>query len=604
MIKLNNINNNKKKGEEAMNLLERFAIQEESYMVPLYAGEGKINKEMIENLNKNIDCDQLTNKSKALAVMSYTYGSLVGVTTTGVSLGLSVLNNVDQFFDGDTLSVMKARKVFKNIGKNYEKGYRYQTVFPKANRITVINKFGVAVEMVRVSAHEVREFDERLKRVDIYSCTKEDMKLIARDLDTIGRALQELAIDVTKDKSKDIGYNIMDFITTSTKTHSRKIAHGNFTNNIQEVINNHFKRVAAPNYKIETKFIKLADADVNSRSEMSEAVVEDVAGIMMEAINDGYTDTMNTLCDKFKLANSKMYAEYFTLIEVAKKADSENAKKVAHMIKCSIVAMSAITSLYSLRDDNAAIDGAYIKEIASKLRAGLYTEADQLGYKASQVVKFAIAGAFCYLKAGKITVKAKPSFTQLWTMFDKEFIIEYLAINGEATIKDMLTVKYNNFDICLGQELAFVDGMAEVKDAGYVVVTENYTGKAVVTEDGVEAIVNHYDYEPTKVLFLDRIYTPKVVAIVPGQAYKRPESILVRDKEDKNYKMHNKSISKLAYTCEQMRVVAGKDGIKDVVIKKGAKLCFLGTSLSVATGMMEASDAIITNGYGGVVFLK
>lgn len=604
MIKLNNVNNNKKKGEEAMNLLERFAIQEESYMVPLYAGEGKINKEMIENLNKNIDCDQLTNKSKALAVMSYTYGSLVGVTTTGVSLGLSVLNNVDQFFDGDVLSVMKARKVFKNIGKNYEKGYRYQTVFPKANRITVINKFGVAVEMVRVSAHEVREFDERLKRVDIYSCTKADMKLIARDLDTIGRALQELAIDVTKDKSKDIGYNIMDFITTSTKTHSRKVAHGNFTNNIQEVINNHFKRVAAPNYKIETKFIKLADADVNSRSEMSEAVVEDVAGIMMEAINDGYTETMNTLCDKFKLANSKMYAEYFTLIEIAKKADSENAKKVAHMIKCSIVAMSAITSLYSLREDNAAIDGAYIKEMAHKLRAGLYTEADQLGYKASQVVKFAIAGAFCYLKAGKITVKAKPSFTQLWTMFDKEFIIEYLAINGEATIKDMLTVKYNNFDICLGQELAFVDGMAEVKDTGCVVVAENYTGKAVVTEDGVEAIVNHYDYEPTKVLFLDRIYTPKVVAIVPGQAYKRPESILVRDKEDKNYKMHNKSISKLAYTCEQMRVVVGKDGIKDVVIKKGAKLCFLGTSLSVATGMMEASDAIITNGYGGVVFLK
>lgn len=606
MIKLNNTNKtNKVTGETAMSLLSRFEIQKNEYMVPLYTGVGRINKDMIENTGKSIDCNQLVNKSKALAAMSYTHGSLVGVTTTGVNLGLSILSNVDQFFDGDTLVLDKARKVFKEMSKKFEMGYKYQPVFNKANKITVTNKFGAVVEMIRVSVHEVREFDERIKRMDCSCCTKEDMKLIARDLDIIGRALQELAIDVTKDKSKDIGYNIMSFVQTATKTHSRVISHGNFTNNINEIINNHFMRVSAPNYKIEASFIKLSNADINSRSEMSEAVVEDVAGIMMEAINDGYTDTMGKLCDQFKLANNKMYAGYFTLIDIAKKANDENAKKIAHMIKCSIIAMNTITSLYSLRDNNASINGAYINEIAQKLRNGLYTEAKRIGVgSANQVVKYAIAGAFCQLKGGKISVKAKASFTQLWAMFSKEFIIEYLAMSGEAAIKDILTVKYNNFDICLGQELEFIDGMAEV-EAGCVVVTENYTGKAVVTEDGIEAKVNHYAYIPTPVLFLDKIYNGTPIDISNNTAYTRPETFISReDFNGEDYEMFNKSVSKRVHTVPFMRVVT-QNNINDLIIQNGNKIFFVGTALNPFTAkVMKPGHALITNGYGGVVFVK
>lgn len=609
MIKLNNTNNinNNAKGEEViMNLLNRFETQKNEYMVPLYTGVGRINKDMIENTKRPIDCDQLSNKSKALAVMSYSFGSLVGVTTTGTSLGLSVLSNVDQFFDGEKLVLNKARKVFKEMSKNHKKGYKYQPVFNKVNKISVVNKFGAVVEMIRVSVHEVREFDERIKRIDSTCCTKEDMKIIAKDLDIIGRALQELAIDVTKDKSKDIGYNINNFIQTGTKTHSRVIANGDFTNNIKEVIDNHFNRVATPDYKISANFLKLANANIDSKSDMGAAVVEDIAGQMMEAINDGYTDTMGNLCDQFKLANNKMYARYFTLIDIAKNAKDENSKKIAHMIRCSIIAMNTITSLYSLRENNAAINGAYINEIAERLRNGLYTEAKRIGVSAAnQVVKFAIAGAFCKLKAGKITLKAKASFTQLWAMFSKEFIIEYLAMSGEAEIKDMLTVKYNNFDICLGQELEFVDGMAEVEDTGCVVVAENYTGKAVVTEDGIEAKVNHYAYVPTPVLFLNNIYDSKPIDVSNNTAYERPEKFITRESfKEEDYKMFNQSLSKRVHSVKCMKIT-GQNNIYDLMLQHENKVFFVGTVMNPFTNKaMMPGHALITNGYGGVVFVR
>lgn len=602
MIKLNNNTVAAgKKGNEKMNVMEMLEMQKDVYMQPLYQGVGAINKEAIESMNRNIACDKIENKSKALAVMSYSFGSLVGVTTTGVNLGLTILSNADQFFNDGQLSLTKIRKVFKKLGAEYERGYKYQPVFNRANKATVLNKFGSALELVRVSAHEVREFDARIKRIDVYCCTKEDLVLIAKDLDIIGRAMQELAIDVTKDKSKDIGYNIMSFIQAKTKTHSRIVAAGNFVNNIGDIIDNHYGKKAVPSYSVAPSFVKIADADEENKSAMSSAVVEDVAGSLMEEINDGYTRAMNKLFDSYKLSHNKMYSKYFNLIEIAKRADDESSLKIAHLLKCSVIAMSSITSLYGLKDGDASVNGAYIKEVGKKLRAGLYTEGSKLGLTPQAVVEIAIAGSFCYIENNKIADKKKPSFTQLWTIFDKEFVIEYLNINGEATIKDMLTVKYTNYDLCLGDKLIFDNGLA-ITEYGTVKVQESYTGDAVVTEDGIEAVVDHYAYEPTEVIFLDNVYERNIINLVPGQGYERPKNVIVRSKDNKDM-LFNQAISKMIFSSEQSKV-ATNSNVRDFIIKKGNKISIIGTVLSAGNNTGKIDHAIITNGSGGVVFFK
>lgn len=628
-LELNNGGNN-------MNIVERIKLNKQKNMEALYTGEN-IDKSIIEAMGEDIDGVLLSNKQKAFAVMSYAYGNLVGVTTTGVALGLTVLSNPDQYFVDGKLSFFKIRKAFKSIGEEREYGYRYQSVFVnKLNKDTVINKFGRVAEFVRVSAHEVREFDTRLKKIDVNVCTKEDLVLIAKDLDVIGRAMQELAIDVTKDKSKDIGYNVMSFIQVKTKTHSRLVKKGKFTCNLDNIIKEHLdNKNITSSYTVTPNFKTLASADCDNKLAIAEATVEDIAGEMMEEINDGYIKGMNELVELFKLSHDKMYNKFIDLLELAKRAlskddfetfltnqiklgavktkeeamalkkNNDNSLKVAHMVKCTRIALSSITSLYSLKQNDATINSQYIKEIGKKLRAGLYTEGAKLGFSPKNVVNIAIAASFSYIdeRTGKISTKKRPSLTELWTIFPKEFILEYVAINNEATIKDLLTVKYTSYDLCLNDELVFDEGFAET-EFGHVVVAENYSGKAIVTENGIEAVVDHYAYEPTEVMFLDTIYKRNVSQL--SQAYIRPTELVDRDEM-----MYNNTISSMIKVAEQgkvardIKMVDDKEVlIRDYVIKKGNNISIIGTVLSKGDTTGKIDDAIITNGNGGVVFFK
>ena len=189
------------------------------------------------------------------------------------------------------------------------------------------------------------------------------------------------------------------------------------------------------------------------------------------------------------------------------------------------------------------------------------------------------------------------------TIFHKQFILDYVAINNEATIKDLLTVKYTSYDLCLNDELVFDEGFAET-EFGHVVVAENYSGKAIVTENGIEAVVDHYAYEPTEVMFLDTIYKRNVSQL--SQAYIRPTELVDRDEM-----MYNNTISSMIKVAEQgkvardIKMVDDKEVlIRDYVIKKGNNISIIGTVLSKGDTTGKIDDAIITNGNGGVVFFK
>lgn len=625
---LNKENNN-------MNIIDRVKMNKNKNMEALYVGKD-INKDLIESMGENIKCNLLNNKQKSLAVMSYSYGSLVGVTTTGVSLGLTVASNPEQYFVNGELNAVKIRKVFKNIGSASKPGYKYKSVFVAGvNKFTVINRFGRAEEFVRVSRFEVQEFDNRLRHVDISVCDIEDLKLIAKDLDVIGRALQELAIDVTKDKSKDIGYNVMNFIETKTKTHSRIVKSGNFVNNINDIIDEHIsnKKITSK-YALTTEYTTLNKVDATDKNALATAVVQDIAGEMMEQINAGYGAAFEDLIDLFKLTNDSMYKKYFDLLEIAIKAlspeefkayatqlakerkittqeqylalanNNNHALNIAHMIRCTIIAISSINNLYGAKEGAASVDSEYIKSVGKKLRAGLYTEGAKLGFDARTVVKIAIAASFAYVneRTNKIAKKNKPSLTELWTIFPKEFVIEYVTGNNNTTINDMLTVKYTSDDLCLGDELTFDDGMAET-DFGYVVVAEKYSGKAVVTANGLEAVVDHYSYEPVDVLFIDSVYQENTASI--SDKYAIPTSFLSYNDTTEQCR----SINTLVQSAQANKIVASqevRDGVqvtvRHLVIKVGDQVSFIGQVLSKNNIKGRITDSIVTNNGAAIFF--
>lgn len=609
MIKTNNnlgLNNNNR-GVNNMNIVDRVKANKERNMAGLYDGAKSINKNVIEAMGQKIDCVRLENKQKALAVMSYSYGSLVGVTTTGVSLGLTVLSNPGQYFDAaGVLDINKIRKAFKHFGENVKAGKRYESVFvSQVNKDVAVNKFGRVAEFVRVSAHEVREFDKRIRNLDHTVVTVEDLHAIAKDLDIIGRAMQELAIDVTKDKSKDIGYNIMSLVEVKSKTLSRIIKAGKFTNNIDNIVTEHFnERNIKSKYNLvpEVK-VTLANADTASKSAIANSVVEDISGEMMESINAGYVDGFQDLIELFKMSHNDMYNRYIEILEIARKANDNSPvmdKKIAHMVRCARVALYSINSLYGAKNGDASINSAYVKEVGKKLRAGLYTEGAKIGFKPYQVVVMATAAAFCHLNGDQISKKKVPSLTELWAIFPREFVIDYVGgrnSNRDEVIKDMLTVKTATYDLCLNDELVFDEGMAET-EYGFVVVAENYTGKAIVTKDGIEAVVDHYAYEPTEVMFLDAVYSKNVAELNAG--YKRPTTLLAPVNEDLTY---NANIVSMVRVAEQYKVATCADGVKDFVIKKGNKISIIGKVLSFTNTQDKIKDAIVSSN-GAVIFFN
>ena len=220
----------------------------------------------------------------------------------------------------------------------------------------------------------------------------------------------------------------------------------------------------------------------------------------------------------------------------------------------------------------------------------------------------AIASSFCYINetTDKISKKQRPSLTELWTIFPKEFVIDYVTGDNDVTLNDMLTVKYTSYDLCLGDELVFDDGMAET-EWGYVVVADNYTGKAIVTENGLEAVVDHYSYEPTDILFLGTVYK-RNVSLVSDQYIRPSEFLSYKEANDKNEDNYNSTISnmvKVAHACTIAATIEEKDNketlIRDFVIKKDDKISFIGQVLSKDNIKGKITDAIVTCN-GAVIF--
>ena len=606
MLKLNNKLVGNMTGANNFSIEGQIDINKQSMLDLVYNGSAEAKKILDQDLI--VDGSKIVNKQKTFTVLSYAAGSQVGVTTKGANLASSLYRNGNQFFNKETskLSLRKIRKVLKYFGTNENAAgsdYKYESVFVEGvNKDIVVDRFNRATVICRVSAHEIREFSDRVRRLDVFVCTIEDLKMIARDLDAICRALQELSIDVAKDASKNIGIDIHKLVNCKSNAHSDIIKKGEVVNNIKDGIDRMLLTNTMGDFKYEMKavgFQFLKDVDANDNGALAEAVIEDVIGKCQEAINAGMTESIDNVVELLKTSNGDKYSLYAPYIQMAKNP-IDDAVKVNHLVKMAISAYNTIGALYSAKFNGYSVSSAYIRDVAKQMRNALYTEANKYGVDQTDMVKFAIAASFCYIdNNGNVNSSKKAKLYAVKLIFPQEFVLEYISdgqIDPREAVTTALTLTKTTRDLFVDEKLNFVDGVC-LTEEGMVMVQEDYTGEAVVTEDGeLIAMNDFYAYEEVGYVALDSTCVDNVADLNQSTLI-MPEKL---DSKDEDIERYNDSMTEIVKDSLGYVITGGHMAVKN----KDNTVTVIGTAItSHKTGGKIPVGAITKNG-GFICYIK
>ena len=605
MIKLNNKLTGNMTGANSFSIERQIDINKQSMLDLVYNGSAESKKILYQDLI--VDGSKIVNKQKTFTVLSYAAGSKVGVTTKGANLASSLYRNGAQFFkESGRLSLRKIRKVLKYFGANENapgSDYKYESVFVEGvNKDIVTDRFNRATVICRVSSHEIREFANRIKKLDVLVCTIEDLKTIARDLDAICRALQELSIDVAKDASKDIGIDIHKLVNCKSNAHSDVIKKGNVVNNIKDGIDRMLLTNTMGDFKYEMRtvgFQFLKDVDPNDNGALAEAVIEDVIGKCQEAINAGMTESIDDVVELLKTSNGDKYSLYTPYIQMAKNP-VDDAVLVNHLVKMAISAYNTLDTLYSAKFNGYSVSSAYIRDVAKQMRNALYTEANKYGVDQTDMVKFAIAASFCYIDSdGNVNSSKKAKLYAVKLIFPQEFVLEYIAdgqINPREAVTTALTLTKTTRDLFVDEKLKFINGVC-LTEEGIVTVQEDYTGEAEVTEDGeLIALADFYAYEEVGYVALDSTCVDNI-ADLNQSTLVMPEKI---DGKDEDIERYNDSMTEIVKNSLGYVVTGGHMAVKN----KDNTVTVIGTVItSHKTGGKIPVGAITKNG-GFICYIK
>lgn len=523
MIKLNGAN----RSESLLGLDLGGSLLTNKY-AGFYKLGGEFNKNLFLSTEKKVKTNDIEDMSRAFAMASFAIENKVGITTVSINLIESMANMSKQFLNKNgRVSIPKVKKVFKTFAKNRViKGKRYgASIFqPLYNMVYTTDRYDRVLKMYHVSIKEIKEFVDRIETIDPELLTIEDIKQIALDFDPIGRAMQELSIDATKDKDKDLGFNIDDIVNPGTKTLGQLIKKGDkkrpegqkaIVNNVFDVLSALAKgEKTVPKYFMElnTRRKPLAEANEDNQEELNNAYVVDFAGVNSLAIRDGYNEQMNTV---FKYLESCDYKKYSAIKDNwINRANDEKA--VYSVFSAVFYGLKHIDFLYDCKKAGEKINGAAVKEKAAKIRNILYSYGAKYGFTPQQVLGIAISCVFVWkVENGKVYESNEKlfSFRSLYTVFGREFIFNYL---GSEFKNFVLNLKYTNRDLRDGDEIEFVNG---VSLEGDIQVKEHFSGKAKVTTDReIVPIIDVFAYEEVdgEILLVSNLFEPnKICGSIP-----------------------------------------------------------------------------------------
>lgn len=493
-----------------------------------------------------IDLSNPKNIVRTLARIGYVAGSMVGIITNLVDVATVLMDNEfnKQFLVPGTnkVDMFLLSKVFTNLNTNAT-GVGYKEIFVNTDASEKIFQAryvdGRVMELVKATKNDIKVFDERISNAG--TLYQEDLCKIGRDLEKIGRLMQELEIDSAKKPTVKEGMKeITDFMSAfNCKLASKKVG----------VYNNFDEIVAAVKYGKNAKEIEFVynfneytaleelpkliaeyDAKVDAMKDLSDkekskmkyknkmqllkdSVIIDPAFKLKANMVAQVANDTEKLVNHYKNSNMNIF-DPFKVVTIAGKE-----KAVAELTYFAVLACDMINSHYAYKKN---ISMTKIEDLAATLRNAIYSLGHSLGLTAEESFRVGVSAGWRKIerfKGERLVASANFKYAAIEAMFTSEL---KWFFNADAMYSSIEVEIPAGYGVEIDSVLQMEDGACEVTldngDIDYItcIDEEDYTGIVIAKViDGVPMFVkyeNPYEYDFIEFIAYDQlcdIYRPE-----------------------------------------------------------------------------------------------
>lgn len=553
-------NRRMKEENKGMNCVEKQnAITEfEALLARKYNNMSTINY-LKENASKVVSLKEANCIPSSLGRLGYVAGSLVGIITNVFAVASVLMNkkyNKQFCYAGTSIVDLELlRKVFVKVGTT-PSVEGYEPCFIEGDNIILVeNKQGRLCRLARALKSDIDTFATKISNAK--KLTQDDLVLIGKDLEKIGRVMQELEIDSAKKPTIKDGIlaldefmNVYGCKLASTKMGGDGEKAINIINNFKEITDakkNKKKLPAEFEYELEGYDLienakDKAKALINdylaanpkaNKAEKEAAIkkitnkcinncyIEDDAATLKKEIVAQQKAKLNQLVTSYKNSNMSLFEQFKSvysrrIAEINAVRSEENkitAEDVATMKEMCIIAIEMVNDYFGYKAEKSA-QTLPIEDLVANLRSALFIKGDELfgfdGDVSDEPLEltFLIAAACGWYRRsnyrGRNTIVEKKnySYRALALLFNMEF--KYFFNADALNVRTNVNLPVGAL-IDLDSVIEFKNGEAEIEledgTMGTAYVggkTDSYTGDVLVTLEEGEVVFyklpNVYDY--------------------------------------------------------------------------------------------------------------
>lgn len=509
-------------------------------------------KDKIFSINKD-------NVITALDRLGYVSGSKVGLITVKVDIANTLMDDelneqflVVDYYDEeddelycieDRVDMRKLKKVFPCINLDAKGKHGYEEIYADKegdDSLALEYKYndGRKIKLIKARKDDIhRKFVAQLMKAT--ELKREDLVKIGRDLEKIGRLMQEIEIDsAKKPEIKEGLMEITEFMNTRTcglASKEVKFAH-NYSDISDDVKRNKARRRIPFKWEMEQKdnvvFLhevshrlqeyksslrkqQLADDVMAERIEemfellLTESVIADPAYQVKLKMMSGAEKDIQEIVNRLYDSNMNIFEEFKYVKVDGKDTDSDKLTRFV------LLAIEVIHAHFKYKKHSSMTD---VEKLSEMLRNAIYTLGNRLKFTKEETFKLAVAAGWKHLKTNKdgleeIVVGTNFAYTAIENMFTNElkwyFNSDVMSTPVKIEIPQGYAVKMTDM-------LFMKDGKMEVTlpngEKGKIVCTEHkkFTGilqPRIIDNKPVFVILDdrRYDYTPVEFAAIDRI---------------------------------------------------------------------------------------------------
>lgn len=405
----------------------------------------KTQKQMVINLSNP------ANVVRTLGRIGYVSGSMVGIITKLVEVS-TVLMDMEynkQFLKKDAqgnyineVDMFLFSKVF--LGAKVKGSVQgYKEIFANTDVETKIffakYEDGRMIELTKATKKDINTFVSQI--LNAATLTKEDLVRIGRDLEKIGRLMQEIEIDSAKNPAiKEDMKEITEFMNAfACKLASSKVG---IKNNFDKIVNalKYGKEGAVHDvefkYELEdfiaiseipeiiAQFEATVDKDTTLTPEqkdkkkeayrdfmLKKSVIKDGAFKLKQEMVEQQLHDLNQLVEMYKNSDMRIFNEFMTVNIPGKE------QAVANVTWLAVFACSIINSHFAYKD---FMSMNKLEEVAATLRNAIYSYGKKVGLTERETFRVAVSAGWRKIDRGQISMNKNFRYKAIEAMFTTE----------------------------------------------------------------------------------------------------------------------------------------------------------------------------------------